>query len=263
MSGINLLFKNKKVLNFYITAGYPDIRTFKDILLTLSNAGVDIIEIGIPFSDPIADGDVIQESTLKVLQDNIDIEKVSDVLRNLKGKLNSKLIFMSYYNPIFVYGENKFINLAKSAGISGVIVPDLPCDEGRRFYKSCIKKGLETILLTTSVTPLERMKRISQFTTGFLYFVSILGTTGVRDSIPVNIIKELKEIRKNVDLPVCLGFGIKSKQSIKPFYEYIDGVIIGSALIKLINKNLKNKKLMKQKIIHFVRDIRKGLDGLF
>ncbi len=261
MAGINELFKNKKILNFYITAGYPDIQAFKDILLTLSNADVDVIEIGIPFSDPIADGDIIQESTLQVLQNNINIEKIAKVLKDLKGRIKSKLIFMSYYNPIFVYGEDKYIRLAKSCGVSGMIVPDLPFDEGREFYKNCMKNSLDTILLTTSVTSLDRMKKISQFTTGFLYFVSVMGTTGVREQIPVSIIQKLKEIKKHFNLPICLGFGIKSGRSIKPFYKYIDGVIIGSALIKLIKENIKNKKLMKQKIICFVKDIRKGLNN--
>ncbi len=263
MSNIKALFKDKKVSNFYITAGYPDMKSFKEILLCLSDAGADVIEIGIPFSDPIADGDVIQESTLKVLKNNIDIEKISLLLQSLKGKIKSKLIFMSYYNPVFVYGEKKYISLAKHSGVSGVIVPDLPFDEGKSFYKACMAEGLETILLATSVTSLKRVKSISRYTNGFLYFVSVLGTTGVRKKIPVDIIKKLKEIKKNIKLPLCLGFGISSKTSIKPFYNYIDGVIIGSALIELIRRNLKDKKLMKKKITRFVKDIREGLDGSF
>ncbi len=259
MGVINKLFKDKKILNFYLTAGYPDLKTFKKILLTLSNAGVDIIEIGIPFSDPIADGDIIQNATIKVLQQNVDLEKISEVLKSIKGKIKSKLLFMTYYNPVFVYEEKRFIKLAKNCGISGVIVPDLPYDEGKSFYKECIKEGLDTILLTTSVTPLDRIKKISELTTGFLYFVSVLGTTGVRDKIPIGIIKKLKELKRNIKLPVCLGFGIKTSDSIKPFYNYIDGIIIGSALISLIGKNLKNKKVMLKKITQFAQEMRRGL----
>jgi len=263
MAGIRELFNGKKISNFYVTAGYPDLTTFRNIILALSNSGADVIEIGIPFSDPIADGDVIQKSTLKVLNNNINIDKVAIVLKKLKGKLQSKLIFMSYYNPVFVYGEDKYIKLAKECGISGIIVPDLPVDEGEKFYKKCVRDGLDTILLTSSVTPLNRLKCISQYTTGFLYFMSVLGTTGVRDMIPLSIINKLKEVRKNIKLPVCLGFGIKSRQSIKPFYNYIDGVIIGSALIELIGRNIRNKEMMMHKIVEFVRDINKGLGGLF
>ncbi|MBU1077221.1 MAG: tryptophan synthase subunit alpha [Spirochaetes bacterium] len=259
MGTINQLFKNKKISNFYVTAGYPDIRTFKDILITLSDSGADVIEIGIPFSDPIADGDIIQNATIKVLENHINIEKITVVLKSLKGKINSKLIFMSYYNPVYVYGLKKFIALAKSCFVSGVIIPDLPFDEGKVFYDLCIKAGLDTILLTTSVTDPERLKKLSRHTTGFLYFVSVLGTTGVRNSIPLGIISKLKEIRRMLDLPLCLGFGIKSKESIKPFYRYIDGVIIGSALIALINKNMKNKKVMMSKIRQFVQEINKAL----
>jgi tryptophan synthase alpha chain len=263
MNTIRSLFKNKKVSNFYITAGYPDLNTFKQILITLSDAGADVIEIGIPFSDPIADGEVIQKSTLKALSQNVDIEKISKVLISIKNRLKSKLIFMSYYNPVYVYGEEKFIKLAKKSNVAGVIIPDLPFDEGKIFYRSCMKQGLETILLATSVTPLNRIKAIAKYTSGFMYFVSVLGTTGVRTKIPNSIKSKLKEIRDNIKLPVCLGFGISSKESIKPFYNYIDGVIIGSALIKLIDKSGKNKKLLKQKVTNFVKSINKGLQGKF
>lgn len=259
MGCIRDLFINKKILNCYITAGYPDIKTFKDILITLSQKGVDIIEIGIPFSDPIADGDVIQNATIKVLQNRINIEKIGQVLKSIKTKIKSKIIFMSYYNPIYVYGEEKFIRLAKECGVAGVIVPDLPCDEGKQFYRLCQKNNLETILLITSVTPLSRIKEIAKFTTGFLYFVSILGTTGIRNKIPHEIINNLKIIKKNISLPVCLGFGIKSKESIKPFYPYIDGVIVGSALIDIIRKNLDSKKRLKKGIVHFISDLKQGL----
>lgn len=260
MGKINQLFKNnKRVTNFYITAGYPDLRTFKDILLTLSDAGVDVIEIGIPFSDPVADGDVIQHATIKVLENRINIEKIAEILQKIKGKIKSQLVFMSYYNPIYVYGEEKFIKLAIKCNVSGIIVPDLPFDEGADFYKLCNKKGLDTILLTTSVTTLDRVKKIAKYTTGFLYFVSVLGTTGVREGIPVHINKKLKELKKKIGLPVCLGFGIKSKKSIEPFKKNIDGVIIGSALISLIEKYQKNKTQMFKKIRSFVKEIKEGL----
>ncbi|MDD5065715.1 MAG: tryptophan synthase subunit alpha [bacterium] len=261
MEPLQELFKNKKVLNCYITAGYPDLRTFKEILMTLSRNDVDIIEIGIPFSDPIADGDVIQKATIKVLDDKINIETIAEILKGMKNRIKSRLLFMSYFNPIFVYGEDKFIRLAKSCGVSGVIVPDLPYDEGQKFYEKCINNGLETVLLVTSVTPLLRIKEIAKFTTGFLYFVSVLGTTGIRNSIPLDIINNLKLIKQNIQLPLCLGFGIRSGRGIRPFLHHIDGIIVGSALISLINRYQKNKKLLMKKIIDFVRELSKALNG--
>lgn len=260
MSGIRELFKKRKVLNCYLTAGYPDIPTFEKILLALSCEGTDIIEVGLPFSDPIADGDTIQKASVKVLDKGMNIESVARCLKRLKGKIGSKLLFMTYYNPVFAYGEDRFIRLALECGVSGVIVPDLPYEEGRSFYRKCARKGLDTVLLVTPVTPMKRVKAVSRFTTGFLYFVSVLGTTGQRTRLPRAIIRNLKEIKKEVSLPVCLGFGIKSAGVARPFVPYVDGIIVGSAFIDLVSRFFRNKKQLFRKIAVFVRSLRRVLD---
>ncbi len=248
---MNTVKTNSNKLSLYVTGGYPDLKTFENILIDLSNSGADILEIGIPFSDPIADGEVIQNSTIEVLKKNITLIDIAESIKRIRPKITSELYFMSYYNPIFIFGEDKFIKLCKDTGINGVIIPDLPYDAGKNFYKKLIKNNIKTSLLITSVTPMERVKKIAKYTTGFLYFVSVLGTTGARNSLPLSIKKLLKNIKQNIDKELFLGFGIKSPETVKPFINYLDGIIIGSALIELISKNVKSKKILKQKLKQF------------
>ena len=136
---------NHKVLNIYLTAGYPDIKKFEELIVFFSENGVDIIEIGIPFTEPVADGEIIQKSTNIAIENNITLTKTFKIIESLRKKIKSKLVFMSYYNPIFIYGEEKFISKLVSVGVDGVIVPDLPAEEGKNFYKMCINAGIETI----------------------------------------------------------------------------------------------------------------------
>ncbi len=244
--------KDKK-LSLYVTGGYPDIKTFQYILKILSKNNADIIEIGIPFSDPIADGEVIQKSTLAALENKITIIDIVNAIKEIKSEIKSELYFMTYYNLVFVYGEDKFIKLCKQADIKGVIIPDLPYDEGKLFYKKLIKNNIKTTLLITSVTTEERIKNIAKLTTGFIYFVSVLGTTGARNILPIGIKDILRKIKNSINKEVFLGFGIKSPETVKPFIKYIDGMIVGSALLELISNNLKNKKVLGEKLTAFVK----------
>ncbi len=248
-----------KKLSLYITGGYPDIDTFQNIVLTLSKAGADILEIGIPYSDPIADGEVIQNSSLIALNNNITILDIARSIKSIRNNINSEIYFMSYYNPVFVFGENRFIKLCKESGIDGVIIPDLPYEEGKEFYKNLITNNIKTTLLVTTVTPMDRIKKISKLTTGFLYLVSVLGTTGARDKLPITLKNILKNIKNNINNELFLGFGIKNPDMVTEFQNYLDGVIVGSALIELINKNIEKKSLLNKKLREFVNSFKREL----
>jgi len=256
MSKIQQIFKNNKALITYITAGDPDLETTKDIIFELNNDGVDIIEIGIPFSDPLADGPVIQEASQRALKNGVNLRKIFNTLESIKGRINTPLVLMGYYNSIFNYGEDKFIEDCKHTGISGVIIPDLPFDEEIEFYEKLKENGIDGILLVAPNTSEERLKEISSHATGFLYCVSLMGVTGDTRG-PVEYINEyVQKIRKYVNIPLAIGFGIDTPEKVKLIINYVDGIIVGSALIKIIDKNKENKNKMFEEIKTFIQNLK-------
>ena len=256
MSKIQQIFKNNKALITYITAGDPDLETTKDIIFELNNDGVDIIEIGIPFSDPLADGPVIQEASQRALKNGVNLRKIFNTLESIKGRINTPLVLMGYYNSIFNYGEDKFIEDCKHTGISGVIIPDLPFDEEIEFYEKLKENGIDGILLVAPNTSEERLKEISSHATGFLYCVSLMGVTGDTRG-PVEYINEyVQKIRKYVNIPIAIGFGIDTPEKVKLIINYVDGIIVGSALIKIIDKNKENKNKMFEEIQTFIQNLK-------
>ena len=256
MSKIQQIFNNNKALITYITAGDPDLETTKDIIFELNNDGVDIIEIGIPFSDPLADGPVIQEASQRALKNGVNLRKIFNTLESIKGRIHTPLVLMGYYNSIFNYGEDKFIEDCKHTGISGVIIPDLPFDEEIEFYEKLKENGIDGILLVAPNTSEERLKEISSHATGFLYCVSLMGVTGDTRG-PVEYINEyVQKIRKYVNIPLAIGFGIDTPEKVKLIINYVDGIIVGSALIKIIDKNKENKNKMFEEIKTFIQNLK-------
>ncbi|MFA6842705.1 MAG: tryptophan synthase subunit alpha [Defluviitoga tunisiensis] len=256
MSKIQQIFNNNKALITYITAGDPDLETTKDIIFELNNDGVDIIEIGIPFSDPLADGPVIQEASQRALKNGVNLRKIFNTLESIKGRIHTPLVLMGYYNSIFNYGEDKFIEDCKHTGISGVIIPDLPFDEEIEFYEKLKENGIDGILLVAPNTSEERLKEISNYATGFLYCVSLMGVTGDSRG-PVEYINEyVQKIRKYVNIPLAIGFGIDTPEKVKLIINYVDGIIVGSALIKIIDKNKENKNKMFEEIKTFIQNLK-------
>ncbi|HOP24557.1 MAG TPA: tryptophan synthase subunit alpha [Defluviitoga sp.] len=256
MSKIQKIFDNKKALITYITAGDPDLETTKDIILELNKAGVDIIEIGIPFSDPLADGPVIQEASQRAIKKGITLSKIFNTLESIKGRINTPLVLMGYYNSILSYGSDKFIEDCKLAGVSGVIIPDLPFDEEPEFYEELKENDIDGILLVAPNTSEERLKELSKHATGFLYCVSLMGVTGDSRG-PVEYINEyVQKIRKYVDIPIAIGFGIDTPEKVKHIINYVDGIIVGSALIKIIDQNKENKIKMFNEIHTFVQNLK-------
>ena len=237
------LKNNKKLaLMPFIMAGDPNIEITSEILLKLQENGADLIELGIPYSDPLADGPVIQVAASRALKSGTSPRKVIKLLESLKGKLNIPIILFSYLNPLLCFGFEKFCEMASNAGVSGLIVPDLPLEEAYKFSKIVSNYSMDLILLVAPTTPFERMKQISDHTKGFTYLVSVTGVTGERTKMEnrvENLIAKLKDVNSN---PIAVGFGISTPEHVNKVREWgADGVIIGSAFVKRIsNSNEKD-----------------------
>ena len=256
MRKIQQIFNNKKAFITYITAGDPDLETTKEIIFELNKDGVDIIEIGIPFSDPLADGPVIQEASQMAIKKGVNLSKIFNTLENLKGRINTPIVLMGYYNSILNYGIDKFMEDCGRTNVSGVIIPDLPFDEEPEFYEKLRKNNIDGILLVAPNTSEERLKMLSNYATGFLYCVSLMGVTGDSKG-PVEYINDyIQKIRKYINIPIAIGFGIDHQEKVKSLIDYVDGIIVGSAIIKLIDKNKDNKDKMFEELRSFVKSLK-------
>jgi tryptophan synthase alpha chain len=224
----------RKVLSVFLTAGFPSKEKFLNYAETILNNGADMLEIGIPFSDPLADGSVIQASSQIALEQGINLDDVFELCDKLKTRTDKPIILMGYANPILKYGTNKFCANAINSGVSGLIIPDVPLEEYDSFYTTEFS-SLQKIMLTTPTSSNERIKKIDELSEGFVYCVSVTGTTGTRNNFDKTTFKNLERtyslIKKN---KMLIGFGISNAESVKSFIPYCDGVIVGSAVIKLI-----------------------------
>jgi tryptophan synthase alpha chain len=223
--------QNRKALSVFLTAGFPDPDHFVTLCLRILDAGADMLEIGIPFSDPIADGPVIQKSSYRALQYGITLSKIFDFVTQLRAETEKPLILMGYANPIQRYGTQRFCEDAVAAGVQGIIIPDIPLEEYDDFWEAPTP-SLARILLTTPTSPAERIERIDQLSEGFVYCVSVTGTTGMQQgfsaSVQNNLHRTYTQIKKN---KMLIGFGISSADDIRTFAPFCDGVIVGSAVI--------------------------------
>lgn len=219
-------------------AGYPSVEDSIKTAFTLIENGADILEVGFPFSDPVADGVTIQVSHEKAVKDGITPEKVFQITKTIKEKYpNVPLIGMTYYNPIFRFGEENFCNRAKESGIDGFIVPDLPPEEGGNLKKVANRKGLSLIFLLAPTSNEERIKLVSNMSDDFIYYVSLTGITGERDTLPWDELKEkISTIRKITDKKIAVGFGVSKGEHAKIISQIADGVIVGSSVVKLQGK---------------------------
>ena len=254
------LKNNKKLaLMPFIMAGDPNIEITSEILLKLQENGADLIELGIPYSDPLADGPVIQLAASRALKSGTSLRKVIKLLESLKGKLNIPIILFSYLNPLLCFGFEKFCEMASNAGVSGLIVPDLPLEEAYKFSKIVSNHSMDLILLVAPTTPFERMKQISNHTKGFTYLVSVTGVTGERNKMEnrvENLIAKLKEVNPN---PIAVGFGISTPDHVNKVRDWgADGVIIGSAFVKRISSS--SEKDVVDHIGKFCKEMRLAAD---
>jgi len=238
--------QNKKAFIAFITAGYPGLNTTRKLVLELAKAGVDIIELGVPFSDPMADGPIIQESSQAALKRGVNLNAILSLVKSVKDDVNVPIILMTYYNPIFCFGEERFVKRAAACGVDGIIIPDLPPDEGTSFIRLANKSNLNTIFFVSPTSTRERIKFVSRISKGFIYYVSLTGVTGPRQNLPKDIVNNLKVIKKLTDKPVCVGFGVSRREQVRAIYKIADGAIVGSAIVKEIRENIGKPDLVRR-----------------
>jgi tryptophan synthase alpha chain len=225
--------QNSKSFIVFITGGDPDLETTEKLILMMAENGVDVIEIGVPFSDPVAEGAVIQEADERALKNGCTVDGLFEVVRRVRVKTDIPLLFMSYINPIFVYGKEKFMQKSRDCGIDGVIVPDLPYEERDELSDVCRDYGITQISMIAPTSD-ERIRTIAKDAEGFIYCVSSLGVTGVRDEIKTEITDMINKVRAVTDTPAAVGFGISTPEQAKVMAKTADGVIMGSAVVRVI-----------------------------
>jgi tryptophan synthase alpha chain len=235
MSKVTEAFSNSKAFIPFLTAGDPNIEKTENYILELEKAGADLIEIGIPFSDPTAEGPVIQAANIRALSGGVTTDKIFAMVEKIRKNTQIPMVFMTYANVVFSYGTERFIKKASELGMDGIILPDVPYEEKEEFDVVCKKYNMDMISLIAP-TSHERIAMIAKEAEGFLYVVSSLGVTGVRSDITTDIGSILAEIRKISDIPCAIGFGISNAQQAKAMSEVGDGVIIGSAIINIMEQ---------------------------
>ena len=231
----NLRKNNETGLIIYLTAGFPSLNESMRLIQQTAECGADLIEIGIPFSDPVADGASIQYASEIALRNGVTPGEIISAIKSTH--LKSPLIIMSYINPIIAYGRDNFFYDIKSAGVSGLVIPDLPVEESDEWLLSADRADIDMVFLITPVSPLERIKLVAQKTRGFIYCVSTTGTTGVRNHLSQGLSRFLKNVRKNTTKPIAVGFGISSAEHIKLLRNDVDAVIVGSRIIECLRRN--------------------------
>lgn len=235
VSNIQKAFANGKAFIPFLTCGDPDLETTAAAVRAAVAGGADLIELGIPFSDPTAEGPVIQAAALRALKNGITTDMIFDFVKDLRKDVKIPLVFMTYANVVFSYGSERFMAACKENGIDGIIVPDLPFEEKEEFLPFCRKYGIDLIFLI-SPTSEQRTAAIAKEAEGFLYIVSSLGVTGIRKEITTDIASMVKAVRENTDIPCAVGFGISTPEQAKKMADLSDGAIVGSAIVKLLEQ---------------------------
>lgn len=257
MNRINKAFFNGKAFISFITGGDPDLDTTKELILAMEEAGADLIEIGIPFSDPIAEGAVIQEANERALSSGCTTDKLFDAIHEIKEKVSVPLVFLTYINPIYTYGKERFFKRCVECGIDGITVPDLPYEEKEELSQESSRYEVNLISLIAP-TSNERIRMIASHAEGFIYCVSSLGVTGVRTDIQTDITSMISMVREVTDTPCAIGFGISTPDQAKKFAALSDGAIVGSAIVKLV---AQYKKESIEPVKTYVRDMKAAVSN--
>ncbi|MBM7865449.1 tryptophan synthase subunit alpha [Heliobacterium gestii] len=245
--------EGKRAFIAYVTAGDPDLETTRELVLTLERKGASIIELGVPFSDPVADGPVIQEAAGRALAAGTTLPKVLETVRQLRRETSIPIVLLTYYNPVLRFGLSRFAREAAACGVDGVIVADLPAEEGDGLRQPLDESGLALIPLAAPTSTPERIRLIAEKARGFIYCVSLLGVTGMRADLPPDAAALLERVRAMTDVPLALGFGISTAEHAAIVAPQCDGVIVGSAIVKLIAKNLDNRPQMLDEVGAFAQ----------
>jgi tryptophan synthase alpha chain len=241
----------------FVIAGDPDFEYSKQILLSLQSSGADIIELGIPYSDPLADGPVIQLAAKRALKSGSSLRKSIELMKTMKDELFVPVLIFTYYNPVLAYGLKSFIEDVKDAGFKGLLVPDLPVEEAEELITLANENELELVMLVTPTSGEERIKKITEASQGFVYLVSVTGVTGVRSNFSEHIQASLTKIKAVTDKPICVGFGISQPEHIDQLKELgASGAIVGSAIIRVIEANASTPEVLIQNLKAFVQLLR-------
>jgi tryptophan synthase alpha chain len=244
----------------FVTAGDPDYQTSLDLVRALPAAGADVIELGMPFTDPMADGPAIQASSLRALSNGMTLRKTLQLVRDFRATdQDTPIVLMGYYNPVYIYGVDAFLKAAKDVGVDGLIVVDLPPEEDSELCLPALKAGLNFIRLATPTTDDKRLPAVLNNTSGFVYYVSIAGITGTRSAATTDIASAVARLKRHTKLPVAVGFGIKTADQAAAVAREADAAVVGSALVQKIADNLTNPVAAKEAVLSLVRELAAGV----
>lgn len=250
--------RKEKALVAYLTAGDPNLDKTKEIILGLDAAGVDILEIGVPFSDPTADGPIIQAASRRALENGSTLSNILDMTKSVRKFSDIPIVLFGYYNPILIYGNERFAKRATASGVDGILVVDLPPEESSELRKYTDRSEIDFISLIAPTSADDRIRKISQNARGFLYYISITGITGTAKPQVSDIKREMKRIRSITTLPVVVGFGISTRKQAGEIAPYADGIVIGSAFVRLIDEN-SDKNNMVNIISDYAKSIKEAI----
>lgn len=251
--------EKQKALVPFFTCGYPTVGLFKELVIAAGDSGADIIEIGIPFSDPLADGPSIQYSSAVALDKNMNVKRALELIGSLKAKIDLPLVALTYANPVYQYGVKRFVTEARGTGLSGLIVADLVTEESMLMENLCRREGLDLVYLAAPTTNGQRLQQIVKRSSGFIYLVSVTGVTGARKQIPVSIAYKINQIKQLTDKSVCVGFGVSNPDQARKIAELADGVIVGSALVELIKEN-GSRAIILKKVSNFLNSLKRAME---
>jgi len=246
--------KNKKAFIPYIMAGDPSLESTMDTILMFERCGADIVELGVPFTDPLADGPTIQRAAERALKEGVTLKKVLTCVKELRTHSAIPLLLMTYYNPVFKYGESEFLHDAVSSGIDGVIIPDLPPEEAGELLKGARREGFATIFLLAPTSTEDRVKKVGRASKGYIYYVSMTGITGSRLSLEDSFSESVRSIQRTTGKPVVVGFGISTTEEARIVSAISDGVIVGSAIVRRLHDS-------PESLESFILDLRRAISA--
>jgi tryptophan synthase alpha chain len=255
MNKIRDAFLDKKSFITYLMAGDPNLTVSAEYILTAQEAGADMVEIGIPFSDPVAEGEVIQSAALRAIEAGTRLDGIFAMVASIRDRMRIPMVFMTYLNPVFVYGYSRFFAKCSEIGISGIIIPDLPFEEQNEAKVIANQHGVEVVTLVAPTSE-RRIAKIAENAEGFIYLVSSMGVTGVRSKITTDLPAIIDKIKKHTDVPVAVGFGISTTEQAKYYSTVADGVIVGSAIVRIIEEHGENAK---QALYQYIYEMKQSL----
>lgn len=258
-NGIGRAFRNQKAFIAFLTGGDPDIETTEQLIIEMEKAGADLIEIGIPFSDPVAEGPVIQAANMRALSAGVTTDSIFDMVKRVKCKVFVPLVFLTYLNPIYTYGAERFMKRCSECGVEGIIVPDMPFEEKGELKSICQEYGVEIISMIAPTSE-ERIAMIAKEAEGFVYCVSSLGVTGVRSKIATDAASMIESVRKETAVPCAVGFGIAEPEQAAAMAKISDGAIVGSAIVKIIAEYGRESG---PKVVEYVRKMKAAVAGTY